>query len=204
MDKITRILSLYSQLLHGEVVDKVGFCFETECSMRSFDRDIEDLRLYLSDTFANCELVYDKRQGGYYFTNTIHTPLEKSEYLFMEKVLLASETLRKDEMNDILHHLAMNTENPRRMTDHTKQSMENYQEPTDTKPLLKLFGDLTAMIDNQQSIMLSGKNVAQYGKIKPCSISYHDKRMWLKALTLEKEQSVEIPIDTIDSFYIVK
>ena len=48
MDKITRMLSLYSKLINGEGVNKTIFCFENDCSPRTFDRDIEDVRIYLS------------------------------------------------------------------------------------------------------------------------------------------------------------
>lgn len=46
MDKITRMLILYSSLMNGEEINKTIFCFENDCSPRSFDRDIEDIRLF--------------------------------------------------------------------------------------------------------------------------------------------------------------
>ena len=56
MDKITRTLLLYSRLINGEKVNKFAFCMETDCIPRTFDRDIEDVRLYLSETFDVREL----------------------------------------------------------------------------------------------------------------------------------------------------
>ena len=53
MDKITRILLLYSKLMKGEEVDKIMFCFENNCSSRTFERDIEDIRLYLTNHAKN-------------------------------------------------------------------------------------------------------------------------------------------------------
>ena len=49
MDKITRLLILYSSLINGDEINKTMFCFENDCSPRSFDRDIEDIRLFLSE-----------------------------------------------------------------------------------------------------------------------------------------------------------
>lgn len=43
MDKITRVLLLYSKLIRGEPVNKISFCMETDISGRNFDRDIEDI-----------------------------------------------------------------------------------------------------------------------------------------------------------------
>lgn len=64
VDKITRILMLYSKLMQGEIINKTRFCLETECRSRSFDRDIEDIRLYLSESYSASELRYDRREGG--------------------------------------------------------------------------------------------------------------------------------------------
>ena len=58
MDKVTRILLLYSKLIQGEKINKTIFCFENEYSPRSFDRDIDAIRLFLSDTFSMSELIY--------------------------------------------------------------------------------------------------------------------------------------------------
>ena len=56
MDKIERLLLLYTKLITGEQVNKTLFCFEYECSPRTFERDIETIRLYLSDSFSFSEL----------------------------------------------------------------------------------------------------------------------------------------------------
>ena len=60
MDKITRVLFLYSKLMKGEGVNKAVFCVENDCSPRAFDRDIEDVRLYLSESYSASELIYDR------------------------------------------------------------------------------------------------------------------------------------------------
>lgn len=46
------MLLLYSSLLNGEEINKTIFCFENDCSPRSFDRDIEDIRLFLSESLV--------------------------------------------------------------------------------------------------------------------------------------------------------
>ena len=38
---------LYHQLLNGEHIDKAAFSLEHNIMERSFDRDIEDIRLFL-------------------------------------------------------------------------------------------------------------------------------------------------------------
>lgn len=61
MDKITRMLMLYSSLMNGEEINKTIFCFENDCSPRSFDRDIKDIRLFLSESFSVLGLNYNRK-----------------------------------------------------------------------------------------------------------------------------------------------
>ena len=46
MDKIERLLLLYTKLITGEQVNKTLFCFEYECSPRTFERDIETISAF--------------------------------------------------------------------------------------------------------------------------------------------------------------
>lgn len=66
MDKITRMPFLYSKLLNGEKVNKIIFCFENDCSPRTFDRNLEDARLHLSKSFRQQEIKYNRRDDTYF------------------------------------------------------------------------------------------------------------------------------------------
>ena len=84
MDKITRMLLLHSKLTIGEKINKVMFCLENDCQPRSFDRDIEDYRLYLSETFSGNELLYDRKENSYYLSGNHRAELEITEYSLLE------------------------------------------------------------------------------------------------------------------------
>ena len=105
MDKIERLLLLYTKLITGEQVNKTLFCFEYECSPRTFERDIETIRLYLSDSFSFSELIYDRVQNTYYLAGAKRSFLEPMEYLLLEHLLYDSSVLRKDEFTILLQHL---------------------------------------------------------------------------------------------------
>ena len=66
MNKASRVLMLYIRLAAGEKVNKAAFCNEMQCQPRSFDRDIEDIRIFLSDTFELAEIIYDWKERAYY------------------------------------------------------------------------------------------------------------------------------------------
>ena len=48
-DMATRILKMYEALIKGKEIQKIPFCMEHEISERTFDRDIEKIRSFLSE-----------------------------------------------------------------------------------------------------------------------------------------------------------
>ena len=93
VDKVSRILLLYSKLIRGESVNKLSFCMETDSNSRAFDRDIEDVRLFLSESYNTQELIYDRIQKCYYLSGVIKQNLEMTEYRFLERLLIQSAML---------------------------------------------------------------------------------------------------------------
>jgi len=192
--------------MHGEIINKARFCLETECRSRSFDRDIEDIRLYLSESYSTSELRYDRREGGYLLTETVQQPLENTEYMLVEKIMLESGILRKDEMDELLFHIALHTENARRAAEKEKYAIARYVEPEHGQPLLKMFEDLNTAIDNHQVIRICGdKFYLGYMNIIPCEILCRDKKIWLLALAAEEDgQELLIPLEEIQSFSVIR
>ena len=82
IDKITRVLMMYSKLLEGGKIYKKSFCEEMGIDRRTFDRDIEDIRLFLSESFYGNELIYDRKNGSYHLEN-----------FFKQKALSAMEVV---------------------------------------------------------------------------------------------------------------
>ena len=69
MDKITRVLLLFYRLSRGEKINKSNCCIEFKITGRTFDRDIEDIRLFLSELYTSSELVFDRTNNCYSITN---------------------------------------------------------------------------------------------------------------------------------------
>ncbi len=64
-DMVTRILNMYEELRTGKQVHKASYCEEYGISERTFDRDIEKIRNYLSEFFCGKEVVYLSRENAY-------------------------------------------------------------------------------------------------------------------------------------------
>lgn len=209
MDKITRLLLLYSKLIQGEKINKLIFCMETDSLPRTFDRDIEDVRLYLSELFCNEELIYDRQKKVYYFTGSQRKVLEAMEYLFIERVLLDTGVLRIDEMDGLLTHLALNAENTSKLTFREKECIKQYDEPLHKKAILKMHGDLATIITNKSVIKINYikmKEEVVEREVIPCAIKYDLGYLYLIAFlqTSNKQYPAYFRLDRIYSFAVVR
>ena len=208
MDKVTRMLFLYSKLIQGEKINKINFCMETDSLPRTFDRDIEDIRLYLSEFYYGIELIYDKLEHVYYFTNSSKKSLECMEYLFLERILLDTRILRMDEIEELLSHLAENTENSSDMLLHKRTSIQQYEEPTHRKAILKMHKDLMEMMETKSVIKINytkinGAMVER--ELIPCVMKYDLGHLYLIAfLKNDYLYPAYFRLDRIYSFSIIR
>lgn len=208
MDKTTRLLLLFSKLLSGEKVNKTIFCFENNCSPRTFDRDIEEIRLYLSESFSLTELKYMRSTNSYFIEGTSRKLLEPMEYLLIEQILKDSMILRKDEFDILSKHLLKNTEKIDSFESKRKEIYGKYKSPFHNKGLLKMHGDLMQVIRSKRCIKIqyfkgNGNEVKQ--KIIPCDIKYDLGYLYLIGyrLGLEDEYPAYYRMDRVESFEIL-
>lgn len=208
MDKVTRLLLLYSKLMQGEKVGKIRFCMETDSLPRTFDRDIEDIRLYLSETYDHRELAYDRQENVYYLTRSQTKSLERMEYLFLERVLLDTRILRLDEMGVLLSHLAGNTSAPFSMKQHEEEAMQQYDEPIHHKAILKMHRDLVEVIEagaviRIQYTKMNGNAVER--ELIPCTMKYDLGHLYLIAFLPEDHPyPAYFRLDRIYSFSVLR
>ena len=208
MDKITRLLLLYSKLTKGKKINKTIFCLENDCSPRTFDRDIEDVRLHLSEIFSANELKYDRSSNDYFIEGAEKKRLEATEYLLIEQILKDSEVLRKDEFDILMVHLLDNTEKSKSLENERKAISERYKTPLHGKALLKMHGDLISVIRTKKGIRIkyfknNGEEVKR--KVIPCEIKYYLGYLYLIAYRAEEADTYPAyyRLDRIDSFEIL-
>ena len=111
---------LYDALLNGSGIDKKTFSMEHGIDERSFDRDIEDIRLFLSESFSGCELLFDRITNTYYLTGSRPKYMDRMEATVISKILLESGLLRNDEMQGLLDSIISS------VTERDAEAIENY------------------------------------------------------------------------------
>ncbi len=107
--KNNRLLAIYSKLINGQTVNKTEEAQRFGVNVKSIQRDLEDIRIFLAEQSVqgevSGELVYDPVDKGYRLEEDGSAGLGNEETLAVCKILLDSRAFTKKEMMDILDKL---------------------------------------------------------------------------------------------------
>lgn len=156
MDKVSRILRLFHSLIQGQKLNKADFAKSNNISERSVDRDIEDIRYYLSEIHSNAEVLFNKSENAYYLSGWSDYKFSSIEVITILKVLIGSKVLRKDEMQGIMRSVRMMLDPMarREAVNSVYAEVDNYISPTHGKAILKMLEDLNRVISKRLKIDL--------------------------------------------------
>lgn len=155
-DKINRVLLLFHKLIKGEHIHKVDFAETHNVSERSVERDIEDIRIFLSEIHATSKLVFDKPENVYYLSSYNNDKFNTIESIVLLKIILGTRALIKEEVEDVVKSLRLNL-NPqdRKETLRSIQNeIDNYISPVHNKPLLVILNSLNKAIMDKMIIKI--------------------------------------------------
>ena len=208
-DKITRILIMYSMLIKGNKVNKALFSMEHGINERSFDRDIEDIRLFLSEIYSTDELLFDKADNAYYITGQVKSEIESGEAYALAKVLLGSKALRKDETEGILGSLMsnVNKKDSRVLESKLINDVKSYEGVKHDKAILKFIRDLSDCIFESKHIRMryhTSKTKMQNVDIYPKDIQCENSQFVLYAADTRNTKTSKYLIDKIEEFEIIR
>lgn len=199
-NKSFRLLNIYERLNKGESINKKHIANDFGISLRTAQRDIEDLRTYLSEThFSEKEVSirYDRRQDCYYLVRPEREWLTNKEVLALCKILLESRALNKEEITGIIKKLILQISPADRAT--TENIIRNelfyYVPLKHNKALLSPIWQLSKSISNQSIIEFyyirqDGKQSKQ--KVKPVSILFSEFYFYLIAFSIDSQKNYPI------------
>lgn len=186
-----RLLRMCARLTEGEVLYKRKEAEEYGCSLRSIQRDIDDLRAFFSDCNAtngtNQELVYDRELNGYRLEPPIRTLLTDEETYAVIKILLESRALTKKELKPILKKLVdccVPREQQKQISRLVANETYHYVEPHHKKPVLHTMWVLSAAVKDQLFVEFAYTN--KYSepitrRVKPVGILFSEFYFYLIA-----------------------
>ena len=200
-----RLMSMYAQLAEGKVLYKAQEAVKYNCSLRSIQRDIDDLRSFFANqsetTGAVQELIYDRKLNAYRLVPPLRNLLTNEETFAVLKVLLESRSLTKEELFPILEKLitcCVPPENRRQVTDLIANEQYHYVEPRHKKAILEKMWNLSAAIREHKEIQITytrqkGDDVSRV--LKPVGIMFSEFYFYLVGFIDEKEQSEKVKFE---------
>lgn len=215
-DKAERVLSIYSRLREGEIIDKKKESDKYRVAQRTIQRDISDIQCFLQtlsyDTGEVQEIVFDRSAGGYRLETKIRRHLDFDEILAICKVLLESRALIKEEMFPIINKL-INTCNDEKekkcVREYIGNEMHHYEELHHGKRLLDTIGKLESAVREQRYIEIQYKKLKDSmqvtRKVKPVGVMFSEFYFYLTAFIedIDKEKEFQNPEDPFPTIYRV-
>lgn len=191
-DKVGRILTIYSKLMNGYVVNKSEEAVNFGVNERSIQRDIDDIRNYLEqeavdDGIIN-EVIYDREKKGYRLDQLYKIKLTNDEILAICKILLDSRAFVKKEMQDIISRLincCVPEKNRKLVNDLISNESYHYVEPRHGKSYISNMWDIGQAIQQHQYIEIQYQGIqgstVKTRKLKPLAIMFSEYYFYLAA-----------------------
>lgn len=198
-NKVERILSIYTRLMNGALINKAEEAARFNVNERSIQRDIEDIRAFLesnSDDVGYNQLVYDHGVKGYRIERVSKINLKNSEMLALCKILLDSRAFTKEEMTDMLDRLVSCCvpQSERKMIRELIRNEEfHYIEPRHKTKFIDTMWEIGQAIRECRYIeidyyRLKDKSVVTR-RVKPVAIMFSEYYFYLTAFIDDKDEA---------------
>lgn len=198
-NKIARILSIYSKLLNGEIVNKASEAERFGVNERSIQRDIDDIRAFLANgnkDGVGGEILYERAEKGYKLEFAKKINLSNSEVLAICKILLDSRAFTKSEMKSMLDRLVECCVplNERKLVKELIRNEEfHYIEPRHKTVFLDKIWIIGQAVHEKRYIeveyfRLKDKSIVKR-KLKPVAIMFSEYYFYLTAFIDDKDEA---------------
>lgn len=211
--KYKRVLQLYTKLLKGEMINKAKEAEAANVTVRSIQRDLDDLRAFFDEQAAagkeSYDLVYSRKEHGYYLKAKDAPTFSNSEILAICKILLESRAFRKDELEPMIRKLIASGV-PREKQLAIKELISNelfhYIEPQHRQAFVDKLWDLGMAVKEHRVMKISYQKqngMVVERKIKPVGIMFSEFYFYMPAYIadIDKEAHFANKEDSFPTIY---
>lgn len=210
MDKIERVLGLYSKLINGAILNKAEEAQNYHVNERSIQRDIDDIRNYLEqkameDGIIN-SVIYDRIAKGYRLKQIYKLKFTNPEILAICKILLDSRAFTKKEMTGMLDKLVetcVPKANQKLVQDLIRNEEFHYIEPQHKTVFIDKMWSIGQAIQNNNYINISYKRTKDKAIVKrkviPLAIMFSEYYFYMAAFI--EDEAVRKDFDVINDSY---
>lgn len=207
VDKIERVLGLYTKLISGAVVNKAEEATNYNVNERSIQRDIDDIRNYMDikgseDGIIN-SVIYDRQAKGYRLEQIYKLKFTNPEILAICKILLDSRAFTKKEMDAMLQKLiesCVPTENQKLVKELIMNEEFHYIEPRHGSVFIDKMWEIGQAIKQKQYIEMDYRRTKDKAivsrKVKPVAIMFSEMYFYMTAFI--DDERTRADFDVID------
>ena len=213
-DKLGRVLSIYTKLLNGYVINKAEEAQNYKVNERSIQRDIEDIRVFMAQDAERTgivnEIKYIRAENGYRLEQTEKMQLTNSEVLAICKILLDSRAFTKKEMQQMLKKLidcCVPKKNQKLVTDLISNEEFHYIEPQHKSVFIDKMWEIGQAIQQSKYIeidylRMKDKAVVKR-KVKPVAIMFSEYYFYLTAFIDDEDTKKDFDVlnDSFPTIY---
>ncbi|WP_455265399.1 helix-turn-helix transcriptional regulator [Phascolarctobacterium sp.] len=209
-----RLLYMYSRLVDGKMLYKKEEAQRFGCSLRSIQRDIEDLRSFLHEqneaTGLVQDLVYNQKLGAYQLVPPSRNLLSNEEVFATLKILLESRAFTKKELYPIIDKLidcCIPKTEQQRVSELIGNEKLLYVEPQHQDKFLKKMWELSGAVREQQEVTIAYRRtdgVQVQRTVQPVGIMFSEFYFYLIAFIAHKDKKkvkFEIENDPFPTIY---
>lgn len=184
-----RLLSIYERLNKGEIIEKEQLAKCLGVTQKTIQRDIEDLRAYITEvhfTEGEVAIKYNKSKNGYYLIHFEREWLTNEEVMALCKILLESRALCKEELDNLINKLlAQVAPNDRKKIKSIIRSEQYHYVPLKHgKYLLSILWELSQLIINNELTKFTytrQDSVTKEHLVKPVAMMFSEYYFYLIA-----------------------
>ena len=209
-----RLLYMYSRLVDGKMLYKKEEAQRFGCSLRSIQRDIEDLRSFLHEQNEASglvqDLVYSQKLGAYQLVPPSRNLLSNEEVFATLKILLESRAFTKKELYPIIDKLidcCIPKTEQQRVSELIGNEKLLYVEPQHKDKFLKKMWELSGAVREQQEVTIAYRRtdgVQVQRTVQPVGIMFSEFYFYLIAFIAPKDKKkvkFEIENDPFPTIY---
>ena len=199
-DKKFRGLEIYDRLRRGERLVKEDLANEYGVSLKTIQRDIDELRAYLfekKDEIGEFEIIVKNKEYIYTAVSESDNTLTQQDILALSKILLESRAFNKKEMSLLLKKLQNQLSRESKI--HVRELINNedyyYTELQHGKDLLEVLWSLSNVIRETRIITFDYTRMDKKQtkkEVRPISIMFSEFYFYLIAYGIISEEDVPL------------
>ena len=200
-EKMLRILDLYVRMYSGKVIRKDEEAERFGVDERSIQRDIEDIREFLSNRELgipgeNGTVIYDRKEKGFVLNANKGDSLNNNDILAVCKILLESRAFPKKKMDNILDVLikgCVPKDSMKLVSDLISNEKYHYIPASNSSGINNRIWEMGWEINAQNLLELTYQKAGETGEyvksiVEPLAIVFSDFYFYLIANKTEKNE----------------